>query len=210
MYHFYFNLPKNDKNAGTVFLPRKSSTGVPVIISCYGWNKIHWPIRVEEGLRDLAVGKRGMGMVTMALVGESDDPSPAVCDRWERNLADMVAWVRDKRYFDAARVGLFAYGMPAKAALRLADGDSGLAYVIINPAEPSESTPEETAIPVLTLHGTTDKIQIQSKPIKAEEVLRQGDAGSKTASITFKGGDYHLYNIVEQAAVEIVKWIDGA
>jgi pimeloyl-ACP methyl ester carboxylesterase len=146
-------------------------------------------------------------MVTMELAGDSGDTGEAACRRWESNLADMVHWVKDKRYFDAGKVGLFAYGLPAAAALRLASRESGLAYVIVNLGEPADGLPA-AEIPVLFLQGTTDKIQIQSKPMKAEEIVRQDDPRTGSACILFRGADYFLYNIVGQAAEVIVGWLD--
>ena len=210
MYHFFFNLPKNYQNAGTVFLPVKSSTGVPAIISCYGWNKIHWPKRVDEEMLDMAVKKNNMGFVTMELTGQSDDDSASACDRWTRNLSEMVTWVRDKRYFNKAKVGLFAFGLPAVAALRFAVGESGIAFVVATVIPESldiDKIITSAVRPTLILQGTTDKITIQSKPQMAEEIVRCDNFDTKSTILTFKGGDHYLYNIARQASDEVVKWL---
>ena len=208
MYHFYFNLPKNDKNKGTVYLPRKSSVNLPVIISCYGWNSIHWPMRVEEALRDLAVKKNDIGFVTMELHGHSDDSDPAACDRWESNLADMISWVKEKKFADPSKVGVFAFGLPAAAAMRLAIGDSGAAFAVVNPLGMDESIAKAFAIPTLTVHGTGEKIKIQSQAMQTDDVIRQVGPEVNKQSIVFKGSDDYLYNISGQAAQEIVRWLN--
>jgi len=152
MYHFYFNLPKNDKNNGTVFLPMKSSMNVPVIISCYGWNKIHWPKRVDEGLHDKAVNKNNMGYITMELAGESDDTDSRTFERWKNNLKDMVAWVKAKNFTNTEKIGLFAFGTPALAALCVADEVNDVAFAIV------------------TLCDETDNEKINNEKINNEKI----------------------------------------
>jgi len=221
MYHFYFSLPKNDRNPGTVFLPNKKSTGVPIIISCYGWNVIHWPKRMEEGLLDLVVKKHDMGFVTMELYGKSDERGREACGRWARNLADMVSWVRMKGFSNANRIGIFAFGAPAAAAMQFINGQSGASFVIAAVTEDTtsmegeggelpeyvEKKMEAAKIPVLFLQGTSDKVTIQSQKIKADELIRKECPETRSASIVFGGSDYYLYNVIEQAAGETVKWL---
>jgi alpha/beta superfamily hydrolase len=206
MYHFYFKLPKNDKNPGTVFLPNKKSAGLPVIISCYGWNKIHWPKRMEEGLRDLLVNKHGMAFVTMELRGQSDDTGGTAGERWKNNLADMVSWVKEKHYFNGNIVGLFAFGAPAAAALRLADEESGTAFSIVTLTHEEEYC-LSTKIPVLFLQGTADKVSLHAEKLNEEDIIKQHNAETKSSGILFKGSDYYLYNVIGQAADEIVNWL---
>jgi alpha/beta superfamily hydrolase len=212
MYHFYFNLPKNDKNPGTVYLPHKKSTGLPVVISCYGWNVSHWPKRVEEAARDLLVNKHGLGFVTMALHGQSDDTG--ACGRWEENLADMVAWVKAKNFADVNKVGLFAFGAPANAAWQLTQ-KGGAAFSIItvnhenNKAGFVDDGLKAAPVPVLFLQGTTDKVQLFPDSDQAEELIKQHNPETGSSGIVFKGSDYFLYNVAKQAAVETAKWLKG-
>jgi len=221
VYHFYFSLPKNDKNAGTVFLPMKSSVNVPVIISCYGWNKIHWPKRMDEGLRDRLVNKSNMGFVTMELSGESDDNSRDACGRWANNLSDMIDWVKAKTFTDGEKIGLFAYGFPAIAALQAATMNANAAFVIVtlsreegssNGAGGIDNLIDEymasSKIPMLFLQGTNDKITIQTKKAPEHEIIRRDDEKTKSTHIIFRESDFYLYNIVDQATDEIVKWLN--
>ena len=239
MYHFYFNLPKNDKNNGTVFLPMKSSTDVPVIISCYGWNKIHWPKRVDEGLHDKAVNKNNMGYLTMELVGESDDTGSGTFERWKNNLKDMVAWVKAKNFTNTEKIGLFAFGTPALAALCVADEISDVAFAIVTLYDEADNEKTEqctknidnsielteavnscltekieeimskTKIPLLILQGTTDKITFQTKKPENHKITKTNSKETKSTHIIFHDADIYLYNIVDQATDEIIDWLKG-
>jgi hypothetical protein len=210
MYYYYFNLPKNDKNDGTVFLPHKKSTGLPVIISCYGWNVRHWPKRVEESLRT-AANKRGLACVTMNLHSLSDDASDDAHIRRSNNLADMVSWVKAKDFADAAKVGVFAYGAAAKAALGVSP--DGLAFSVLTVENDNadvniDNLMQSTKTPILFLQGTSEKITFPPEKIKADKTMRQNDE-TQSAHIIFNGSDYFLYNIADQATGEILTWLQS-
>ena len=141
MYHFYFHLPKNDLNGGCVYMPHRNSTNLPMMIYCQGFGSSIQPRRVQEKLRDTAVNKYGMGFVYMDLfgctsknprgwehppTGETKDMTYA---RWKENLADMLQWVRAKKFTDKNKIGVYAYSSATTAALRLA-AENDPAFVI--------------------------------------------------------------------------------
>ena len=233
MYHFRFNLPNADQNAATLFLPSKHHSNVPAIVSCYGSDKSHWPVRLEEGLHKLLVDKRETGFLIMQLAGDSDDLSAAACKRRTANLSEMMAWLRVRRYYNANKIGLFAFGSAAASALRFAEEINVASFVIATVTDETarayaamgivNEAPDEPGmdildafiaerlknaqIPVLILRGTTGQVTIQSGTSKSEDVVIQKEAATNSTYILFKGADYYMYNIVKQATGEIDKWM---
>ncbi|MCL2407562.1 MAG: hypothetical protein FWC95_06495 [Defluviitaleaceae bacterium] len=213
MYHYYFSMPKSD-NPGTVFLPMKSSVNVPVIISCYAWDKEYWTNNMEEVLKKHVTKKLNTGMVTIKLTGGSDEDSTYKRMVWENDLAAIVSWVRAKRFAKNDKIGIFAYGAGAEAALPYADGVSDVAFLILVNAIKDELADEEiavmldkTAIPVLYLRGTGEAVVIQTQKQKAREVKVLQSSVTKSAFITFVGADNFMFNISDQVALEIERWM---
>jgi len=52
MFSYDFQIAAGDKNTGTVYLPRESSTNLPVIIYCHGWGGSRRPCAVAKKLLD--------------------------------------------------------------------------------------------------------------------------------------------------------------
>ena len=205
MYRFYFNLPKNDQNAGTVFLPTKKHTMLPIVISCYAC-VAHWAKRLDEDLRD-AVIKNNMGYVTMELPGDKTDPRETTCIRWENNLYDMLEWVKIKKFAHPNKIGLFAQGLPAVAADNLKHKIDTAAFSILN--IPGHTADFTASIPTLYLQGTGEKIELlTTKKAPLVEVTRRENPENKSAELTFQTVDDYLYKASNQAAAEIVAWLN--
>jgi len=195
MYHFHFN-------KGTVYLPTKKHENIPVIISGYDWDNNHWAKRTNEDLRDHAIKLiQGVGFVRM-------DMYQSMPHRWEKDFADMLAWVRVRNFANPGKVGIFAYGSPALAALKIANREENLAFIV------ATLTPDELSnadivplCPTLLLQGTTDKVTLQMGTPPPVKLTSHQDTGSKITRIVFNESDYFLYNASRQAAEEIVKWI---
>jgi hypothetical protein len=162
---------------------------------------------MDESLRDLTVNKNNMGFVTMDMYGESDDMGEGALKLWKDNLLDMVEWVRVRDYFNANKIGLFAYGRMAEAAICLAGEDTGLAFLMTVPSHDSAVDGQFTQIPTLFLQGTGDKIELQMGRAKPVEIQKTDDPDTRSTHILFNGSDDFLYNVNEQAAGEAVKWL---
>jgi hypothetical protein len=165
---------------GSVYLPNKKSENLPTIISCYGLGEGHWQKRVEEDVRR-AVNKNNIGFVTFR----------------DQSAQCMAEWVGARNFADSNRIGLFTFGEYEA---------NDLAFSITT--LPLNTKPElNTKIPTLFLQGTSDKVTLESFALAEDELERQENPDTGSASILFKGGDEFLYNVSKQAAGEIVKWL---
>ena len=209
MYHFYFNLPKNDKNAGEVILPQKNSVGLPMIISCYACDPNPYAKFAENDFMEIVVKKHNLGFVKMK-IDMKIDPDESDLNRWAKNLMDMVQWLKLKHFTNGNKVGIFACGNGAAAALELAK-EYVTAFSILTVDDNFNKKVNvglnETEIPVLFLQGTTDKVTIQTKKFKVDNIIREEDPGMKSAKFIFDGADYYLLSNIEQVAEETAKWL---
>jgi hypothetical protein len=167
-------------NKGSVYLPNKKSENLPVIISCYGLGESHWQKRVEEDVRK-AVNKNNMGIVVFR----------------DQSAQCMAEWVSARKFADPKKIGLFTFG----------EYDANdLAFSITT--LPLKTEPNlNTRIPTLFLQGTSDKVTLETFKLPEEELVRQANPDTGSASILFRGGDEFLYNVSVQVAGEIVKWL---
>jgi hypothetical protein len=197
MYHFYFNLPKNDKNAGTVFLPYKKIENIPVIVSCYGSDPSAWAKRAEEEFIKYAVNKHKTGVVTIAL---SEDEN-----RWAENLNDMVQWVKERYFCDPDKVGLFACGAAAEAAHSVAE--AGEAAFSVLTVQKNNIDLNNVKTPSLVLQGTAEKVVFQTSKFMVDTVIRVDYPETKSLRLTFEGSDYLLYSNIGQVSEEVMRWV---
>jgi|GEM_PF-1961226 len=207
MYHFHFNLPANEQNSATIYLPSRNHIKVPIIISTYGWGKDHWQKRVHEDFLDLAVNKNNLGVIRLDLTGDSDDASQDARDRWASAMFDMIAWVKKTKYVDPNVIGLFAYGLSALSALDASVDNVEVAFAAINPITEYQDI-DGTKKPIMILKGTGEKVELQlNGKMTKNEVIAEKVPNSEAEIYTFVGSDDYCYQVSKQAANEVIKWI---
>ena len=132
MISYDFKLETGDLNVGTVYLPKRAATAIPVIIYCHGWGGRRQLWTPTQILCDKAM-ENGVAFVTFDFFGCGEtggDYSTMTYTRWKENLSEIVSWVVSQPFSNENKVGCYAFSSGSTAALRLASEDERLAFVI--------------------------------------------------------------------------------
>lgn len=130
-YTFDFRIDKGDKNTGTVYLPNESAKKLPVIIYCHGLGSDRQLNPSTKALFDKVLS--GAAIVTFDFYGGGEtggDFRQMTYTRWKNNLADILDWVYEQNWANKNKIGCFAFSSGTTAALRLAQEDNRLSFVI--------------------------------------------------------------------------------
>ena len=132
MVTYDFKLPGGDFNDGTVYLPAETATDVPVIIYCHGWGGSRRLWKPTQILCDRTV-KEGIALVTFDFYGCGEtggDFSQMTYNRWKNNLSEVISWVQSQHFSNKEKIGCYAFSSGSTAALRAAQEDDRLAFII--------------------------------------------------------------------------------
>ncbi|MCL2884457.1 MAG: hypothetical protein FWF49_03100 [Oscillospiraceae bacterium] len=132
MFTYDFQLQTGDKNKGTVYLPHKDSTNIPVIIYCHGWGGSRRLWLPTEKLCERVLSAN-MALVTFDFFGCGDtggDYAQMTYARWKNNLSDVFDWCLAQPFADPNKIGCYAFSSGSTAALRFAAADSRPAFIV--------------------------------------------------------------------------------
>jgi len=132
MFALDFKLDTGDKNVGTVYLPHKDATDIPVIIYCHGWGGNRGLRPSAKGFCDRAI-EENIAFVAFDFFGCGDtggDYGYMTYARWKENLSDVVDWVAEQPFSAKNKIGCFAISSGTTAALRLAAENCKLSFII--------------------------------------------------------------------------------
>lgn len=112
--------------------PAGEASGFPTMIWCHGWKGDRSLSCFSEKLCRRVV-ERGIAFVTFDFFGCGEtggDYSDMTYRRWRDNPAEVLAWTAAQDFSDETRIGCAAFSPGSTAALRLAAGPNGLAYLV--------------------------------------------------------------------------------
>jgi len=139
MYIHDFELTTGDQNVGTVYLPSKSATNLPVLIYCHGWGSSRFEdtrnLKIpSQQLCDRAI-QENIAYVTFDFFGCGDtggDYRDFTYSRWKNNLADVITWIESQAFADKSKIACYGTSSGSTAVLRLIAEDSRLCAAISN------------------------------------------------------------------------------
>jgi len=132
MYTYDFKIENSDKNVGSVYLPDKNITDLPVIIYCHGWKSRRQLWAPTEMLCQMAIDNN-MALVTFDFFGCGEtggDYGQMTYRRWKENLSDILDFVENQSFTNKDKIGCYAFSSGSTAALRFAAEDQRIAFVV--------------------------------------------------------------------------------
>lgn len=127
-----FVVPIGDRVKGRIYRPNKELKPIPVIIFCHGWASDRTFNPSTAALCEEALQKN-VAMVAFDFFGCGEtggDYGQMSYGRWKDNLATVVDWLEEQPWVDSSKIGCFAISSGTTVAIRLAQEDERLAYVI--------------------------------------------------------------------------------
>jgi len=210
MYHYYFNLAKNDRNGACIYMPHRKSANLPTVIECFGSHSKgkSFSRRAAESLRD-AVYENEMVFVSM------DFPTDSTNERIIQGIGDMLTWLKRKDVVHNEKIGYIAFGTGITPVLQAAAMDHQTAFVVTTgrfdfTGEYPDPTniPDGIVCPILSLRGTHEDIFRRVSAVEGKKILRDDDPAHKFTKMTFEHGDHYLCCVKKQAADAAAKWIN--
>lgn len=131
-YSFDFTINSGDKNKGTVYLPNQNSTNQPTIVYCHGWKGDRQLEPSAKVLCEQAM-LHNIAFVTFDFFGCGEtggDYRNMTYKRWQNNLSDIIDWIQHQTWANPNKIGCFAISSGSTAALRLAQEDSCIQFII--------------------------------------------------------------------------------
>jgi acetyl esterase/lipase len=127
-----FKINTGDQNSGTIYRPDSIKNNIPMIIYCHWWGGNRTLNPSTNKLCEKAV-ELGIGMITFDFFGCGEtggDYSQMTYGRWKENLSNIFSWVLNQEWVDKEKVGCFCISSGTIAALRFAQEDERIAFII--------------------------------------------------------------------------------
>jgi uncharacterized protein len=132
LFAYDFQLTSGDMNTGTVYLPSKESKNIPTIIYCHGWSGSRQLWLPTEKLCEKAL-LSNIALITFDFFGCGEtggDYTLMTFERWKNNLSDIFSWCTSQPFADVHKIGCYSFSAGSTAALRLAQEDDRIAFIV--------------------------------------------------------------------------------